>query len=157
MAFEYTKFDNLEREYRQLLGRKSTLMRMIKRRNEMLAPLLKEVNKLKDEIKPLEEELGSLKSKIKGIAVGERWEPPIVITKVKNVKGYDYLRGKIRFGGKEKVKMIPKNEELKTIREIKSDVKNTNITDEELKRVLYGKLKEWVLFWWRDKGILEKK
>jgi hypothetical protein len=132
-------------------------MRMIKRRNEMLAPLLKEVNKLKDEIKPLEEELGSLKSKIKGIAVGERWEPPIVITKVKNVKGYDYLRGKIRFGGKEKVKMIPKNEELKTIREIKSDVKNTNITDEELKRVLYGKLKEWVLVWWRDKGILEKK
>jgi len=157
MAFEYTKFDNLEREYRQLLGRKSTLMRMIKRRNEMLAPLLKEVNKLKDEIKPLEEELGSLKSKIKGIAVVERWEPPIVITKVKNVKGYDYLRGKIRFGGKEKVKMIPKNEELKTIREIKSDVKNINITDEELKRVLYGKLKEWVLFWWRDKGILEKK
>ena len=157
MAFEYTKFDNLEREYRQLLGRKSTLMRMIKRRNEMLAPLMKEVNKLKDEIKPLEEELGSLKSKIKGIAVGERWEPPIVITKVKNVKGYDYLRGKIRFGGKEKVKMIPKNEELKTIREIKSDVKNINITDEELKRVLYGKLKEWVLFWWRDKGILEKK
>jgi len=157
MAFEYTKFDNLEREYRQLLGRKSTLMRMIKRRNEMLAPLLKEINKLKDEIKPLEEELGSLKSKIKGIAVGERWEPPIVITKVKNVKGYDYLRGKIRFGGKEKVKMIPKNEELKTIREIKSDVKNTNITDKELKRVLYGKLKEWVLVWWRDKGILEKK
>jgi hypothetical protein len=157
MAFEYTKFDNLEREYRQLLGRKSTLMRMIKRRNEMLAPLLKEVNKLKEEIKPLEEELGSLKTKIKGIAVGEKWEPPIVITKVKNVKGYDYLRGKIRFGGKEKVKMIPKNEELKTIREIKSDVKNTNITDEELKRVLYGKLKEWVLVWWRDKGILEKK
>ena len=157
MAFEYTKFDNLEREYRQLLGRKSTLMRMIKRRNEMLAPLLKEINKLKNEIKPLEEELGTLKSKIKGIAVGERWEPPIVITKVKNVKGYDYLRGKIRFGGKEKVKMIPKNEELKTIREIKSDVKNINITDEELKRVLYGKLKEWVLVWWRDKGILEKK
>ena len=157
MAFEYTKFDNLEREYRQLLGRKSTLMRMIKRRNEMLAPLLKEVNKLKDEIKPLEEELGSLKSKIKGIAVGERWEPPIVITKVKNIKGYDYLRGKIRFGGKEKVKMIPKKVELKTLREIKSDEKNINITDEELKRVLYGKLKEWVLVWWRDKGILEKK
>jgi DNA repair exonuclease SbcCD ATPase subunit len=157
MAFEYTKFDNLEREYRQLLGRKSTLMRMIKRRNEMLAPLLKEVNKLKDEIKPLEEELGSLKSKIKGIAVGERWEPPIVITKVKNIKGYDYLRGKIRFGGKEKVKMIPKKVELKTLREIKSDEKNINITEEELRRVLYGKLKEWVLYWWRDEGILEKK
>ena len=70
MAYEYTKFDTLEREYRQLLGRKSTLMRMIKRRNDMLIPLLKEVNKLKEEIKPLEEELGSLKSKIKGIAVG---------------------------------------------------------------------------------------
>ena len=157
MAFEYTKFDNLEREYRQLLGRKSTLMRMIKRRNEILAPLLKEVNKLKDEIKPLEEELGSLKSKIKGIAVGERWEPPIVITKVKNVKGYNYFRGKIRFGGKEKVKMIPKKDELTILRAIKSDEKHINITDDELKRVLYLKLKEWVLVWWREKGILEKK
>ena len=67
MPKELTKFENLDREYRQLLGRKSTLMRMIKRRNEMLAPLLKEVNKLKDEIRPLEEELGSLKSKIKDI------------------------------------------------------------------------------------------
>ena len=132
-------------------------MRMIKRRNEILASKLNEIDKLKEEIKPLETELVSLKSKIKDIAVGERWEPPIVITKVKNVKGYDYLRGKIRFGGKEKVKMIPKNEELKTIREIKSDVKNINITDEELKRVLYGKLREWVLVWWREKGILEKK
>ncbi len=157
MAFEYTKFDNLEREYRQLLGRKSTLMRMIKRRNEMLAPLLKEVNKLKGEIKPLEEELSSLKSKIKGIAVGERWEPPIVITKVKNVKGYDYLRGKIRFGGKEKVKMIPKKVELSFIKEIKNEEKNVNITNEELKRVLYGNLKRWILDWWRTKGILEKK
>ena len=157
MAFEYTKFDNLEREYRQLLGRKSTLMRMIKRRNEMLAPLLKEVNKLKDEIRPLEEELGSLKSKIKDIAIGEQWKPPIVITKVKNVKGYNYLRGKIRFSDKEKVKMIPKKIELQFLKEIKINPKFKGSTEEEIKGVLYGKLTEWVLLWWREKGILEKK
>ena len=157
MAYEYTKFDTLEREYRQLLGRKSTLMRMIKRRNDMLIPLLKEVNKLKEEIKPLEEELGSLKSKIKGIAVGEKWEPPIVITKVKNVKGYDYMRGKIRFGEKEKVKMIPKKDELAILKDIKSDEKNINITDEQLRELFYKKLRKWVLLWWREKGILEKK
>ena len=132
-------------------------MRMIKRRNEMLAPLLKEVNKLKDEIRPLEEELGSLKSKIKDIAIGEQWEPPIVITKVKNVKGYNYLRGKIRFSDKEKVKMIPKKIELQFLKEIKINPKFNGSTEEEIKGVLYGKLTEWVLLWWREKGILEKK
>ncbi len=157
MPKELTKFENLDREYRQLLGRKSTLMRMIKRRNEMLAPLLKEVNKLKDEIRPLEEELGSLKSKIKDIAIGEQWEPPIVITKVKNVKGYNYLRGKIRFSDKEKVKMIPKKIELQFLKEIKINPKFNGSTEEEIKGVLYGKLTEWVLLWWREKGILEKK
>jgi hypothetical protein len=157
MEFEYTKFDNLEREYRQLLGRKSTLMRMIKRRNEMLAPLLKEVKKLKDEITPLEDELGNLKLKIKGIAVGEKWKPPIVITKVKNVKGYDYLRGKIRFADKEKVKMIPKKEELRILKEIRSEKKYRDATTEELKVPLYTRLKKWVLEWWRTEGILEKK
>jgi hypothetical protein len=157
MPKELTKFENLDREYRQLLGRKSTLMRMIKRRNEMLAPLLKELNKLKDEIRPLEEELGSLKSKIKDIAIGEQWEPPIVITKVKNVKGYNYLRGKIRFSDKEKVKMIPKKIELQFLKEIKINPKFKGSTEEEIKGVLYGKLTEWVLLWWREKGILEKK
>ena len=157
MPKELTKFENLDREYRQLLGRKSTLMRMIKRRNEMLAPLLKEVNKLKDEIRPLEEELGSLKFKIKDIAIGEQWEPPIVITKVKNVKGYNYLRGKIRFSDKEKVKMIPKKIELRFLKEIKINPKFNGSTEEEIKGVLYGKLTEWVLLWWREKGILEKK
>jgi hypothetical protein len=157
MPKELTKFENLDREYRQLLGRKSTLMRMIKRRNEMLAPLLKEVNKLKDEIRPLEEELGSLKSKIKDIAIGEQWEPPIVITKVKNVKGYNYLRGKIRFSDKEKVKMIPKKIELQFLKEIKINPKFNGSTEEQIKGVLYGKLTEWVLLWWREKGILEKK
>jgi hypothetical protein len=132
-------------------------MRMIKRRNEMLAPLLKEVKKLKDEITPLEDELGNLKLKIKGIAVGEKWKPPIVITKVKNVKGYDYLRGKIRFADKEKVKMIPKKEELRILKEIRSEKKYRDATTEELKVPLYTRLKKWVLEWWRTEGILEKK
>lgn len=157
MGFELTKFDNLERDYRQLLGRKSTLMRMIERRNKLLSPMITEVQKLREEIETLEDELNSLKLKIKEIAIGEKWEPPIVITKVKNVKGYDYLRGKIRFGKKEKVKMIPKRIELEFIKKIRSEEKNKNITEEQLRSVLYGQLRRWVLDWWRKEGILIKK
>lgn len=157
MGYELTKFDKLEKEYKQLLGRKSTLMRMIEKRNNKLQPLLKEVKILKDEIESLQDEFDSLKVKIKEISIGEKWNPPIVITKVKNVKGYDYLRGKIRFGNKEKVKMIPKKTELDFLKKIRSDEKNKNITEEELKGLLYGLLRDWVLEWWRTKGILEKK
>lgn len=157
MGFELTKFDKLDKDYKKLLGRKSTLMRMIQKRNKELLPLVKEVKKLKNEIEGFEEELDSLKLKIKEISIGEKWEPPIVITKVKNIKGYDYLRGKIRFGNKEKVKMIPKKTELAFLKKIKSEPKNKNITEEELKNVLYGLLRRWVLEWWRTKGILEKK
>ena len=91
MGHEYKKFDKLEKDYKQLLGRKSTLVRMIEKRNKELLPLVKEVKKLRNEIEGFEEELDSLKLKIKEISIGEKWEPPIVITKVKNVKGYDYL------------------------------------------------------------------
>jgi hypothetical protein len=157
MGHELTKFDKLDKEYKKLLGRKSTLSKMIERRYEILKPLLSEVKKLRNEIEPLEDELIILKSKIKDISIGEKWEPPIVITKVKNVKGYDYLRGKIRFGNKEKVKMIPKKVELEYRKKIKTNPKNTNDTEEQLKGVLYGELTKWVLEWWRTEGILEKK
>ena len=157
MRHEYKKFDELEKDYKKLLGRKSTLVRMIEKRNKELLPLVKEVKRLRNEIEGFEEELDSLKSKIKDISIGEKWEPPIVITKVKNVKGYDYLRGKIRFGNKEKVKMIPKKVELKITKEIRQNPIHKFITDEQLKSVLYKKLKNWVLEWWRTQGILEKR
>jgi hypothetical protein len=157
MGHEYKKFDKLEKDYKQLLGRKSTLVRMIEKRSKELIPLLRDVKKLRNEIEGFEEELDSLKLKIKEISIGEKWEPPIVITKVKNVKGYDYLRGKIRFGNKEKVKMIPKKVELKISKEIRQNPKNKLITDEQFKSILYLLLKNWVLEWWRTEGILEKR
>ena len=157
MGHEYKKFDTLEKDYKILLGRKSTLVRMIEKRNNELLPLVKEVKKLRNEIEGFDEELESLKIKIKEISIGEKWEPPIVITKVKNVKGYDYLRGKIRFGNKEKVKMIPKKVELLISKEIRQNPKNKSITEEEFKSVLYKKLKNWVLDWWRTEGILQRK
>ena len=157
MGHEYKKFDKLEKDYKQLLGRKSTLVRMIEKSSKELIPLLRDVKKLRNEREGFEEELDSLKSKIKDISIGEKWEPPIVITKVKNVKGYDYLRGKIRFGNKEKVKMIPKKVELKISKEIRQNPKNKSISDEQFKSILYLLLKNWVLEWWRTQGILEKK
>ena len=63
MEKELLKFKNLDREYKLLLGRKSTLTRMIEKRYKKLKPLLKEVKKLRNEVEPLEDELIILKSK----------------------------------------------------------------------------------------------
>ena len=153
MGYTYTKFNDLQKVYKQLMGRKSTLNRMILKRKTDIDNLLKNVNRLKNEIQPLEDELLKISDKIKDISVNEKWNPPIAINRTKNVKGYFYYRGKIRFGKKEKLKMIPREVEIK----ISKELRNKNYSDDEFKRVLYGKLREWVLIWWRTEGVLRKK
>ena len=46
---------------------------------------------------------------------------------------------------------------LQFIKDIKNNPNNVDDTDEQIKGVLYGKLRFWVLEWWRTEGILEKK
>ena len=56
-----------------------------------------------------------------------------------------------------KVFQRPKKIELHFIKDIKNNPNNVDDTDEQIKGVLYGKLRFWVLEWWRTEGILEKK
>ena len=56
-----------------------------------------------------------------------------------------------------KVFQRPKKIELQFIKDIKNNPNNVDDTDEQIKGVLYGKLRFWVLEWWRTEGILEKK
>ena len=50
MGYELTKFEKLDRDYKILLGRKSTLGRMIEKRKKKLQPLLLEVKSIREEI-----------------------------------------------------------------------------------------------------------
>jgi len=60
-----TDFNKLSKEERQLRGRLSTLMRMIKKREDKVEKLYEPIKKLKDEIGELKSEMTELKSKIK--------------------------------------------------------------------------------------------
>ncbi len=153
MGYKYTKFNELEKEHKRLMGRKSTLNKMITKRSTKIIDLQKQITELKNQIEPLEVELTEISNKIKTISVTERWEPPIVINKTKNSKGYFYYRGKIRFGEKEKLKMIPREVE----KNISKELRKKDLSEDEFKRVLYGSLKKWILNWWRNEGILIKK
>jgi chromosome segregation ATPase len=152
MGYKYTKFNDLEIEYKRLMGRKSTLNKMITKRSTKIIDLQKQITELKNQIEPFELELTNLSTRIKDLSINEKWEPPIVINKTKNIKGYYYYRGKIRFGKKEKLKMIPRDVEIK----ISKEIRKKNYSDEEYKSVLYKKLRFWVLDWWRNEGVLLK-
>lgn len=60
-----TDFNKLSKEERQLRGRLSTLLRMIKKREDKVEKLYEPIKKLKDEISELRSEMIGLKSKIK--------------------------------------------------------------------------------------------
>lgn len=60
-----TEFNNLCKEERHLRGRLSTLIRMIKKREDKVDKLYEPIKKLKDEIGELKSEMIGLKSKIK--------------------------------------------------------------------------------------------
>jgi hypothetical protein len=154
------KFEDLEKidkSFKQLLGRKNTLMRMIEKRNELLKPILLEEVKLKKDIENLTKELKEINEKVLEISQDKKWEPNVVIVRCK-IKGNPYFKGKVRFRKdkrKEKVKMIPKKIELKIWKKVQDD--NPNDTNEQLEGVFKGRLRNWVLDWWRKEGILEKK
>jgi hypothetical protein len=154
---KFEDLDKLDRSFKQLLGRKNRLMRMIEKRNELLKPILLEEFKLTKEIDNLKKELKEINDKVLEVSQEKKWDPNIVIVKCK-VKGNPYYKGKVRFRKdkrKEKVKMIPKKIELKIWKKVQDD--NPNDTNEQLEGVFKGRLRNWVMDWWRKEGILEKK
>jgi len=158
-----TKYYQLERTYRQKLGRSNRLSKMIEIRNEQLRPLLDQVRILKKNLKPLEDELDILKKELKELIEVNDWSPSIIVTTTRISGKYPYYRGKIRFGDKEKIKMVPRKVENRIKRDLKSRneklLKNgkPEYTEIEKDTFIRNHIKDWVLDWWREEGILKRK
>jgi hypothetical protein len=67
MDYSPEEFQNLSREERQLRGKMSSLLRMIKRREEAIEELMKPIKIKQIEIEGIKEEFEGLKSKIKNM------------------------------------------------------------------------------------------
>jgi hypothetical protein len=160
-----TKFKDLDREHKWLLGRERRLMNMIDDRMVKLKPHLKIVNKLRKELEPIEDELEGLKIKIKDVVDENLFTPKITIIRKTLLKKYTYYYGRITFSEKRKDIQIPKrivektkiniiqiNENRKKVG--KEPLFNNDIEEEtQLKR----RLEVWVLDWWMEVGILKRK
>lgn len=162
---KYTRFKDLDKEHKRLLGRERTLLRMIDNRMGKLKPHLNIVNKLRKELEPLENELEEMKVIIKGIVDDNLFTPKITIIRKTLLKKYSYYYGRITFSEKRKDIQIPKKvveREIRILEErnqdriyrLKEPIYKTD-NDKELE--LKVRLKGWVLEWWMDEGILKKK
>jgi hypothetical protein len=171
-----TKFNKLDREHKQLLGRERTLKRMIERRMIILNPLLIEVNKLRKDLEPIEDELEVVKKKIKEVVDNNMFSPKISIVNKVLYKGRTYYYGRITFSksyriqnGKKvenrKEKKIPEIEVEKYISIVKKQnedyIKRGKTplynSDLEFEIELKKRLEGWILDWWLDEGIFLKK
>lgn len=159
------KFRDLDKEHKKLLGRKSTLQRMVDKRKEILKPLLLEVRKLRKELEPIENELELVKQRVREVVDENIFTPRITIVHKVILKKYPFYYGKIFFGDKSKDKQIPKKEEERISKEMEKrnmelieKGKSPLFTDVKSKeKELRLRLRDWVLDWWRDEGILMRK
>lgn len=152
---DLTKGD-INKENRQLFGRKNTLKRMIETKT-------KTILKLREEIKNHREEQVNVKLKIKSLLDVYNFSPKISIHTTTK-KGNLYYRGKINFGkNKPKQKQIPRSVEIKIINEIYEYLKSIyrlgkpKLTDEQKDILMKDKMKEWLLEWWREEGIMKRR
>ena len=136
---DLTKGD-INKENRQLFGRKNTLKRQI----------------------DTEEQI-NVKIKIKSLLDVYNFSPKISIHTTKK-KGNLYYRGKINFGkNKPKQKQIPRSVEIKINNEIYEYLKSIyrlgkqKFTDEQKDILMKDKMKEWLLEWWREEGIMKRR
>lgn len=89
MDFSAEEFQSLSREERQLRGKMSSLLRMIKRREEAIEEFMKPVKIKQKEIEEIKEDLEGLKSKIKNMG----FNFPSFRVESYITKGKSYYRG----------------------------------------------------------------
>jgi seryl-tRNA synthetase len=89
MDFSPEEFQKLSREERKLRGRMSSLLRMIKRREESIEELMKPVKIKLKEIEEIKEEFESLKGQIKNMG----FDFPSFRVESYITKGKSYYRG----------------------------------------------------------------
>ena len=150
------KINDVNKENRVLFGRKNTLQRMIDNKN-------KKILELREEIKKHRVEQIEVKIKIKSLLDVNNFTPKISIHTTKK-KGNLYYRGKINFGkNKPKQKQIPRNIENDIDYEIKEFLKSIykigkpKLSEEETVKLKKEKMKEWLLNWWREEGIMKRR
>ena len=168
------KFEKLNREHKQLLGRERTLQRMIEKRMDILNPLLLEVKRLRKDLEPIESELEVVKKKIKDVVDNGVFSPKISVVSKVLYKWKKYYYCRITFSksyliknGKKienrKEKKIPEVEVENSISIIKKRneyfIKNGKsplyTNEKEFELELKNRLEIWVLDWWNDFGIHE--
>jgi hypothetical protein len=171
-----TKFQKLDREHRQLLGRERRLLKMIERRMEILNPLLLEVKRLRQELEPIEDELQFVKKKIKDVIDNNIFSPKVSVVKKYLYKEKTYYYGRITFSKSYLIKDGKKVENRKEIKVPEKEVEKCILmvkkrnedylkrsksplynSEEEFEKELKIRLEGWVLDWWLDYGIHERK
>jgi hypothetical protein len=152
---DLTKGD-INKENRQLFGRKNKLKNMIDTKTQKIL-------KLREGIKKDSEEQINVKIKIKSLLDVYNFSPKISIHTTKK-KGNLYYRGKINFGkNKPKQKQIPRSIEIKINNEIYEYLKSIyrlgkpKLTDEQKDIIMKDKMKGWLLEWWREEGIMKRR
>ena len=147
---------DINKENRDLFGRKNTLNRMIDSKN-------KKILELREQIKQHREEQREVKVKIKSLLEVNNFSPKISIHTTKK-KGNLYYRGKINFGkNKPKQKQIPRSVENDINEQILVHLKSIYklgkplVSEEEKINMMKEKMKEWVLEWWREEGIMKRR
>jgi predicted HicB family RNase H-like nuclease len=170
-----TKFQKLDREHRQLLGRERTLLRMIEKRMEKLNPILYEVKRLRKELEPIEDELQLIKKRIKDVIDNNIFSPKVSIVKKYLYKQKTYYYGRITFSKSYLIKDGKKIENRKEIKVPEKEVEKCILSvkkrnedylkrnksplynsEEEFEKQLKIRLEDWVLDWWLDNGIHER-
>jgi hypothetical protein len=171
-----TKFQKLDREHRQLLGRERRLLKMIERRMEILNPHLLEVKRLRKELEPIEDELQLVKKKIKDVIDNNIFSPKVSVVKKYLYKDKTYYYGRITFSKSYIIKEGKKVENRKEIKVPEKEVEKSVLmvkkrnedylkrnksplynSEEEFEKELKERLQGWVLDWWLDYGIHERK
>ena len=158
------RFRDLDKEHQRLLGRKSTLQKMVDRRMGELQPLLTQVRKLRKELEPIENELELVKKRVREVVDENIFTPRITIVHKLILKKYPFYYGKIFFGDKSKDKQILKKvsemilkDLIKRNSELVEKGKSPIFIDEKSKEREYRlRLRDWILDWWREEGILRK-
>jgi hypothetical protein len=143
MDYSPEEFQNLSREERQLRGRMSTLIRMIKRREEAIEELMKPIRIKQSEIDKAKDEFKNLKEKINGFG----FDFPSFRVEGYVTKGKSYYRG-VWYVDSKKFQYYIGSEKV-VLREVLAKYPNANPSkDDFTEKVLDFYLKDLQLSYW---------
>ena len=143
MDYSPEEFQNLSREERQLRGRMSTLLRMIKRREEAIEELMKPIRIKQSEIDKAKDEFKNLKEKINGFG----FDFPSFRVESYISKGMSYYRG-VWYVNSKKFQYYIGSEKV-VIKELSTIYSNINpLNDGFMEKVLDYYLKDLQLSYW---------